>query len=188
MSHNRMVLSELPDTTNLSWYWRQAMPLLWPFKVRTNSHELVDQTLMVLSPLAETIYLSSKSTTFTAALCPTRTLLRLISVGLTMSHTAILLSLLQVTIIPSLLSAQNLKLKLRCSTASQWWMRVFTISPDSTSHTLTVLSLEPEMMTFSSYWRQSTEPVCPVSTLWCCCSVCLSHIFIVLSLSPLTIL
>ena len=29
---------------DLSWYWRQAMPLLWPFKVRTNSHELVDHT------------------------------------------------------------------------------------------------------------------------------------------------
>ena len=85
------------------------MPLLWPFKVRTNSQELVDHTwergfvfvfvfgvvfvflldptLMVLSPLAETIYLSSKSTTFTAARCPTKTLLRLISVGLTMSQT-----------------------------------------------------------------------------------------------------
>ena len=44
-------------------------------------------TLMVLSPLAETMYLSSKSTTFTAARCPTNTLLKLISVGLTMSHT-----------------------------------------------------------------------------------------------------
>ena len=136
-------------------------------------------------------------------LCPTRTLLRLISVGLTMSQTAMLLSLLQVTIIPSLLSKmfsqkmvhlstklplQNLKLKLRCKTASQWWMSVFTISPDSTSQTLTVLSLDPEMMTFSSYWRHKTEPVWPVRTLWCCCSVCLSHILMVLSLSPLTIL
>ena len=25
--------------------------------------------------------------------------------------------------------------------------------------------------TFSSYCKQRTEPVCPVSTLWCCCSV-----------------
>ena len=26
-------------------------------------------------------------------------------------------------------------------------------------------------VTFSSYWRQRTEPVWPVSTRWCCCSV-----------------
>ena len=72
--------------------------------------------------------------------------------------------------------------------------------------------------TFSSYCKQRTEPVCPVSTLWCCCSVwrksflkyfpqivctrcllyvlvlsymsntCLSHILMVLSRSPETIL
>jgi len=88
------------------------MPLLWPFRVRTNSQELVDHTLIVLSPLADTIYLSSKSTTFTAALCPTSTLRRLISVGLTISQTAILLSLLHVTIIP-LQNWEYLKLKLR---------------------------------------------------------------------------
>merc|ERR1719458_2296762 len=129
-----------------------------PFKVRTNSHELVDQTLMVLSPLAETIYLSSKSTTFTAARCPTSTLLRLISVGLTMSQTAMLLSLLHVTIIP-LQNWEYLKLKLRWSTASQWWISVFTISPLSTSQTRTVLSEDPEMITFSSYCKQRTEPV-----------------------------
>ena len=29
---------------------------------------------------------------------------------------------------------------------------------------LTVESLEPDMMIFSSYWRQRTEPVCPVNT------------------------
>jgi len=44
---------------------------------------------MVLSPEADTMYLSSKSTTFTAALWPTSTLLVLISFGDTMSHTAI---------------------------------------------------------------------------------------------------
>ena len=45
-------------------------------------------TLIVLSPDADTMYLSSKSTTLTAALCPTSTLLRLMSVGDCMSHTA----------------------------------------------------------------------------------------------------
>ena len=44
MSQSLMVLSELPLTTSLSWYCRQAMPLLCPFRVRTNSQELVDQT------------------------------------------------------------------------------------------------------------------------------------------------
>jgi len=38
---------------------------------------------------------------------------------------------------------------LRWRTASQWWMSVFTISPDSTSHTRTVLSDEPEMITYN---------------------------------------
>ena len=46
-------------------------------------------TFMVRSPEAETMYLSSKSTTFTAALCPTNTRRVLISFGDTMSHTAI---------------------------------------------------------------------------------------------------
>ena len=96
-------------------------------------------------------------------LCPTRTLLRLISVGLIMSQTAMLLSLLQVTIMPFL------KLKLRWSTASQWWISVLTISPVSTSQTRTVLSLDPEMITLSSYCRHSTDPVCPVNTLLYCC-------------------
>ena len=85
-------LSEEPETTNLSLYCKQAMPRLCPFNVRTNSHVAVDQTLIVRSPEAETIYLSSKSTTFTAARWPTSTRRRLISVGLTISQTAILRS------------------------------------------------------------------------------------------------
>merc|ERR1739838_345319 len=130
-------IQRVPVTTSRSWYCRHAIPRLCPFSVRTNSHELVDQTLMVRSPLADTMYFSSKSTTFTAALCPTRTRLRLISVGLIMSQTAMLRSLLHVTIIPFL------KLKLRWRTASQWWISVLTISPVSTSHTRTVLSEDP---------------------------------------------
>lgn len=47
---------------------------------------------MVLSPEADTIYRSSKSTTLTAALCPTRTLLRTMSLVLRMSHTAMVRS------------------------------------------------------------------------------------------------
>ncbi len=46
-------------------------------------------TFIVLSPDADTMYFWSKSTTFTAARWPTRTLLKLISVGDCMSHTAI---------------------------------------------------------------------------------------------------
>lgn len=84
-----MVLSELPLTTSLSLYCRQAIPRLCPFSVRTNSQEEVFHTLMVRSPEADTMYFSSKSTTFTAALCPTRTLRRLISPAETISHTAI---------------------------------------------------------------------------------------------------
>lgn len=60
-------LSEEPETTNLSLYCKQAMPRLCPLSVRTNSQVAVDQTLIVRSPEAETMYLSSKSTTFTAA-------------------------------------------------------------------------------------------------------------------------
>ena len=67
VNENLMVLSEDPLTTRSFWYWRQAMPRLWPFRVRTNSHEDVFQTLMVRSPEAETMYFSSKSTTLTAA-------------------------------------------------------------------------------------------------------------------------
>lgn len=46
-------------------------------------------TLIVRSPDAETTYLSSKSTTLTAARCPTSTLLKLMSVGDCISQTAI---------------------------------------------------------------------------------------------------
>ena len=88
-STDRIVLSELPDTTSLSWYWRQAMPRLCPLIVRTNSHVLVHQTLIVRSPEADTMYRLSKSTTLTAARWPTRTRRNEISVGLWMSQTAI---------------------------------------------------------------------------------------------------
>lgn len=83
---------------------------------------------MVRSPEADTIYLSSKSTTFTAARCPTRTRRRLMSVGEAMSQTAIDLSLEQVTIKPLA--------KRRWRTASLWWMSVLRTSPVVTSHTL----------------------------------------------------
>ncbi len=121
------MLSELPLTTSLSLYCKQAMPLLWPFRVRTNSHVdvlhtcqrptagnientfpkqssmhfssiremgwndgylVLRLTFIVLSPDADTIYFPSKSTTFTAARWPTRTRLKLISVGDCMSQTA----------------------------------------------------------------------------------------------------
>lgn len=147
-------LSELPLTTRRSRYWRQAIPRLWPLRVRTNSHVDVDHTLIVRSPLADTIYFSSKSTTFTAARCPTNTRRRVISLGEVMSQTAIDRSFEQVTIIPLL--------KRKWRTASQWCIKVLTISPVFTSQTRTVESLEPLMMTLSSYWRQSTEPVWPV--------------------------
>lgn len=85
-------------------------------------------TLMVLSPEADTMYLSSKSTTLTAARCPTSTRRRVMSVGEAMSHTAMDLSLEHVTMSPLL--------NLRCSTASLWWISVLRTSPVFTSHTL----------------------------------------------------
>lgn len=151
-----MVLSELPLTTSLSRYWRQAMPRLWPFSVRTNSQSAVFHTLIVRSPEAETMYFSSKSTTFTAALWPTSTRRSVISVAEFISHTAIERSFEQVTIIPLL--------NRKCNTASQWWINVLIIFPVSTSQTRTVASLEPLMITLSSYCRHNTEPVCPVKT------------------------
>lgn len=83
---------------------------------------------MVRSPEADTIYLSSKSTTLTAARCPTRTRRRLMSVGEAMSQTAIDRSFEQVTIRPLA--------KRRWRTASLWWISVFSTSPVVTSHTL----------------------------------------------------
>lgn len=85
-------------------------------------------TLMVRSPEADTMYLSSKSTTFTAARCPTRTRRKLMSVGEAMSQTAIDRSLEHVTIRPLA--------KRRWRTASLWWISVFSTSPVVTSHTL----------------------------------------------------
>src|SRR5690606_25383741 len=98
LSSYLMVLSELPLTTNRSRYWRQAIPRLWPLRVRTNSQSLVFHTLMVRSPEADTMYFSSKSTTLTAARWPTSTRRRLISMGDAISQTAIDRSLEQVTI------------------------------------------------------------------------------------------
>lgn len=110
------------------------------------------QTLIVLSPDADTIYLSSKSTTLTAALWPTNTLRSTISCGARISHTAIVRSyterdrergewcmsnyiycptLEHVTIVASL--------NRRWSTASQWWTSVFNIWPLLTSHTLYII-------------------------------------------------
>ena len=83
------MLSELPLTTSRSLYCRHAIPRLCPFRVLTNSHVEVFHTLMVRSPEAETIYFSSKSTTFTAARCPTSTRRNVISVCDVISHTAI---------------------------------------------------------------------------------------------------
>ena len=105
-----MVLSEDPLTTWCPLYCKQAMPLRWPWRVLTNSlvdvlqtygwvmstsivsSEYTVHTLIVLSPDADTMYLSSKSTTFTAARWPTRTRLSTISLGAFMSHTAIVRS------------------------------------------------------------------------------------------------
>jgi len=66
--------------------------------------------------------------------------------------------------------------KRRCSTASQWCIRVLTISPDLTSHTLTVESLDPDMMMLLSYCRHNTEPVCPVN-IWVHSNEFRSHIW-----------
>jgi len=46
-----------------------------------------------------------------------------------------------------------------------------------TSSNLTVASLDPDMITFSSYWRQRTEPVWPCST-WIHSRLSRSHIYI----------
>ena len=89
ISQIRIELSDDPETTIFSRYCKQAehylefvrkvivivisnspMPRLWPWSVRTNSQEVAVHTLIVLSPEADTMYLSSKSTTFTAARCP----------------------------------------------------------------------------------------------------------------------
>ena len=85
----RIVLSELPETTRRSRYCKQAIPRLWPFRVRINSLVTVFHTLIVRSPDAETMYLSSKSTTLTAARWPTRTRRNVMSIADCMSHTAI---------------------------------------------------------------------------------------------------
>jgi len=85
----RIVLSELPETTRRSRYCRHAMPRLCPFSVRINSLVTVLHTLIVRSPDADTMYLSSKSTTLTAARWPTRTRRNVMSIADCMSHTAI---------------------------------------------------------------------------------------------------
>lgn len=84
----------------------------------------------------------------------------------------------QVTIMPLL--------NLRWRTASQWCINVFTISPVFTSQTRTVASLDPLIITLSSYCKHNTEPVCPMRT-FVHCNVLLSQIFIVLSRRPDTI-
>jgi len=86
---HRIVLSELPETMRRSRYCRQAIPRLCPFSVRINSLVTVLQTLIVRSPDADTMYLSSKSTTLTAARWPTRTRRSVMSIAECMSQTAI---------------------------------------------------------------------------------------------------
>ena len=55
-----MVLSDDPLATSWSLCWRQAMPLLCPFRVQTNSQVLMLQSLRVLSPEADMTYLIIK--------------------------------------------------------------------------------------------------------------------------------
>lgn len=118
-------------------------------------------TFMVLSPDAETIYLSSKSTTLTAARCPTSTLRRVMSVGEAISHTAMERSLEQVTIKPLL--------KRKCRTASQWWINVFSISPVFTSHTLeqttlrrlSAILMEHTLPSITSIWPLQVPSLVP---------------------------
>lgn len=49
-----MVLSLEPDTTSLSWYCKQAIPRLWPMRVRTNSQLSVLHTFNILAHLNTT--------------------------------------------------------------------------------------------------------------------------------------
>lgn len=106
---------------------RLGQPLL--LSLHSKRQEEADTlTLMVLSPEADTMYLSSKSTTLTAARWPTRTRRKVMSVAEAMSHTAMERSLEQVTISPLL--------KRKCRTASLWWINVFRTSPVFTSQTL----------------------------------------------------
>jgi len=72
-----------------SRYCRHAMPRLCPLSVRINSLVTVFQTLIVRSPDADTMYLSSKSTTLTAARWPTRTRRNVMSTADCISQTAI---------------------------------------------------------------------------------------------------
>jgi len=124
------VLSELPDTTSLSRYCRQAMPRLCPFSVRTNSHVDVHQTLIVRSPDADTMYRVSKSTTLTAARCPTSTRRSVMSVGECMSHTAIDRSCTADRHFPALLRSacglQNFP-RNHPKTKNQFWMPCFLL-------------------------------------------------------------
>lgn len=54
-----MVLSDDPLTTSLSLYCKQAIPLLCPFKVRTNSQEDVLHTYeKIIIPLIGSIEIS----------------------------------------------------------------------------------------------------------------------------------
>lgn len=101
------------------------------------------------------MYLSSKSTTLTAALCPTSTLRRVMSVGEAISHTAMERSLEQVTIMPLL--------NRKCRTASQWWINVFSISPVFTSHTLeqtTLRRLSEILMVLMLQCTTNIWPLC----------------------------
>jgi hypothetical protein len=63
----RIVLSLEPDTTKRSLYCKHAIPRVCPLSVRTNSQVSAFQTLIVRSPLAETIYMWSKSKTWDVA-------------------------------------------------------------------------------------------------------------------------
>ena len=100
--HTLMVISPDADSIYLSSKSTALIPLPWMSWFPSNEwplwechwynppllHPVHIHTFMVLSPDADTIYLSSKSTTLTAALCPTSTRLKLISVGDLISHTA----------------------------------------------------------------------------------------------------
>ena len=149
-----------------------------PCEDATSEGRAHTQTLIVRSPLALTMYFSSKSTTLTAARWPTRTRRMVMSIGEFICQTAMDRSFEQVTIMP--LS------KRKWSTASQWCKRVFISSPVFTFQTRTVESDEPVTITVSSYCKHRTLPLCPVNT-FVHSKVFRSQILMVLSRRPLMI-
>ena len=154
-----MVLFDDPLATSWSLCWRQAMPLLCPFRVQTNSQVLMLQSLRVLSPEVDMTYLIIKVYYTVSSTGAKDKAYSGISGRSHVPHNnEVVLGTGHHQSIAEALSGNGLIV------VDQRVQNFTRVHIPFTYETGAIDSEEPVTMARSSYWRQRTESVCPINT------------------------